>query len=376
MKFLNKEANQNELEELEVWLQDKSNNSVFDRFVRTEYLTALYMGEYNITKAKESIGQKLRKSERRKKMLIYKKLSVAASILLIMGLSFLYLKDQRITATTDNVNQIVIGSNKAVLTLENGNQVALGKGKSYETGNVKSNGEELVYNAQVKEADANEKLLFNQLTVPKGGQFFVQLSDGTQVWLNSDSKLRYPTKFIKGETREIELVYGEAYLKVSPSTLHNGATFHVKTKGQEVGVLGTEFNIKAYSDDPKIETTLVEGKIKVETKGAKRVLRPNQQSRIGSDANQIEVVEVDAAEAVSWIKGLFTFNEESLGEMMKVLSRWYDVDVVFESVEHQDFAFTGVLEKTKSFVDILELIAATSEGEIAFEIEGKTIIIK
>ncbi|MGW9687027.1 FecR family protein [Flagellimonas sp. 2504JD1-5] len=376
MKFLNQEANQNELEELEVWLEDQNNVSVFNRFVRTEYLTTLYMGEYNITEAKESINQKLRKSEQRRKMLVFKKISVAASILLMMGLSFLYLKDNGTKASTDGVNQIVIGSNKAVLTLENGDQVALGVGKNYQTGNAKSNGEELVYNAPIKGAETNEKLLFNHLTVPKGGQFFVQLSDGTQVWLNSDSKLRYPTKFIEGETREIELVYGEAYLKVSPSTLHKGAAFHVKTKGQNVGVLGTEFNIKAYSDDSKIETTLVEGKIMVEAKGAKRILSPNQQSQIGTGSNQIEVVEVDVSETVSWIKGLFTFNEESLGEMMKVLSRWYDVEVVFESAEHQDFAFTGVLEKTKSFADILELIAATSEGEINFEIEGKTITIK
>ncbi len=376
VKFLNREANQNELENLESWLKDQNNIQVFNRFVRTEYLTTLYMGEYDLNKAKKSISQKVRSSEKKRKRLMYKQIAAAASILLIMGLSLFKLKDTTVTTVVDNKNTIEVGSDRAILTLENGNQVALGQGKSYQTGNVRSNGEELVYNSQSGKVNTKEKLLFNYLTIPKGGQFFVQLSDGTEVWLNSDSKLKYPTKFIEGETREIELLYGEAYLKVSPSSEHNGAAFNVRTKAQEIGVLGTEFNIKAYTDDSQIETTLVEGKIVVETEGAKKVLSPNQQSRIGADLNLIEVVDVDASEAISWINGLFTFNEESLGEMMKVLSRWYDVEVVFESAEHQDFIFTGVLEKTKSFVDILELIAATSDGEIKFEIEGKTIFIK
>ena len=376
VKFLNREANQNELENLESWLKDQNNIQVFNRFVRTEYLTTLYMGEYDLNKAKKSISQKVRSSEKKRKWLIYKQIAAAASILLIVGLSLFKLKDTTVTTVVDNKNTIEVGSDRAILTLENGNQVALGQGKSYQTGNVRSNGEELVYNSQSGKVNTKEKLLFNYLTIPKGGQFFVQLSDGTEVWLNSDSKLKYPTKFIEGETREIELLYGEAYLKVSPSSEHNGAAFNVRTKAQEIGVLGTEFNIKAYTDDSQIETTLVEGKIVVETEGAKKVLSPNQQSRIGADLNLIEVVDVDSSEAISWINGLFTFNEESLGEMMKVLSRWYDVEVVFESAEHQDFIFTGVLEKTKSFVDILELIAATSDGEIKFEIEGKTIFIK
>ena len=121
---------------------------------------------------------------------------------------------------------------------------------------------------------------------------------------------------------------------------------------------------------------MVEGKILVQKGNIKKVLNPNQQSRIGNDSNQIDVVEIDASQEVSWINGLFTFNEESLGEMMKVLSRWYDVDVVFESADRRDYIFTGILERTKSLVDILELIEATSDEEVKFEIKEKTITIK
>src|SRR5690606_21483982 len=113
-------------------------------------------------------------------------------------------------------------------------------------------GDELVYDSDSKIKDTENGPIYNYLTIPRGGHFFVQLSDGTQVWLNSESKLKYPVKFQNGKTREVELVYGEAYFKVSPSTGHNGSSFHVLTKFQEVDVLGTEFNIKAYNGEDEI----------------------------------------------------------------------------------------------------------------------------
>ena len=375
VKFLNKEATQDELEKLDIWLKDNKNIRAFNHFVRTEYLTTLCMGEYNLEKAKELINQKVKTSRRKRNVRIYKRVSIAASILLVVGLSFFNWNDKSSSTVVQNAQEIEGGSNKAILTLGNGNQVALEKGKNYKTGSVSSNGEELVYAPQNENGAANEKVLFNYLTIPKGGQFFVQLSDGTKVWLNSDSKLKYPTKFIENETRKIELVYGEAYLQVSPSSKHNGASFNILTKTQEVNVLGTEFNIKAYNDDDEISTTLVEGKILVQKGEKKQILSPNQQSRTSEDSSAIQVVEIDASQEVSWMSGMFTFNEESLGEMMKVLSRWYDVDVVFESAERRDYVFTGILERTKSFADILELIEATSDGEVKFEIKGRTITI-
>ncbi len=375
-KFLNQEASHSELEQLDIWLKDTKNIAVFNQFVRTQYLTTLCMGEYNLNKAKELINDTIKKSERKRKAIIFKKFTIAASVLLIAGLSIFQLTDKKKVTIVESTSEIEIGSNKAILTLENGNQVALGKGENYQADNASSNGEELVYDPQSKNDISKEELLFNYLTIPKGGQFFVQLSDGTKVWLNSDSKLKYPTKFIAGETRSIELMYGEAYLKVSPSSAHHGASFNIRTKTQEVNVLGTEFNVKAYNDDDEISTTLVEGKILVQTGDTKKILRPNQQAKISHDSKLIRVEEIDAAHEISWINGMFAFNEESLGEMMKILSRWYNVEVIFESAERKNFIFTGVLERTKSFVDILELIEATSDEEVQFEIKENTIIIK
>lgn len=375
-KFLNQEADHTELEQLDNLLKDTKNVSVFNQFVRTEYLTTLCMGEYNLNKAKELINDKVKKSEKKRKAIIFRKIAIAASVLLITGLSVFQLTDKKNSTVVENNSTIEIGTNKAILTLENGNQVALGKGENYKTDVASSNGEELVYASQNKNNSSKEDVLFNYLTIPKGGQFFVQLADGTKVWLNSDSKLKYPTKFIEGETRKVELVYGEAYLEVSPSSEHNGAIFNVLTKMQEVSVLGTEFNIKAYNDDDEISTTLIEGKILVQKGEAKKILKPNQQSKINDDSSIIAVQEIDAENEISWVNGMFAFNEESLGEMMKVLSRWYNVEVIFESAERKDFIFTGVLERTKSFVDILELIEATSDEEVKFEIKENTIIIK
>lgn len=221
------------------------------------------------------------------------------------------------------------------------------------------------------------ELAYNSLTVPRGGQFFVKLSDGTQVWLNSDSKLKYPVKFQEGKARNVEVVYGEAYFKVSPSTEHNGASFNVLTKSQIINVLGTEFNIKAYDGDDEIVTTLVEGKIRVEKGKKSKVLKPYQQSKIRHNADIIKILDIeDLSQEISWINGLITFNEQSLDEIMKILSRWYDVDVIFETAEQKRFVFTGILERTKSIENILKLIETTSEGQIKFEIEDKTITFK
>ncbi|WP_303315430.1 FecR family protein [Flavivirga abyssicola] len=376
IKFLNREANYKELEKLNTWLKNAKNVPIFNHFVQTEYIIALCMAEYNLKKAKKSIETKIKNSEKKQKVTLYKRMTVAATVLLIIGVSMFRLNNDHKISLSGNTNIIEIGSNKAILTLENGDQVALEKGKSFQAETISANGEKIIYSSRNKSDKAKEKLQFNYLTIPRGGQFFVQLSDGTEVWLNSDSKLKYPVKFIKGEIREIELVYGEAYLKVSPSENHDGVSFNVRTKAQTINVLGTEFNIKAYNDDDEIATTLVEGKVAIKKGKIEKILRPNQQSRIVQNLDRIEVMDVDVSQEISWIDGMFTFNEESLGEMMKVISRWYDVEVVFESAKRKNFVFTGVLERTKSFTDILKLIETTSEGEVEFEINRKTIIIR
>jgi len=377
VKFLNKEANLNELEKLEKWLKNHEDSPVFNRFVEVEYLTTRCMEEYDINKAKELINVRLKKANRRKKLIVFKRVSVAASILLLVGLSYFQFNKQQpiINETTVAVNKTLPGSNKAILTLENGNEIALEKGKIYDSGDVVSNGEELYYDNK-KNTNKVGKIKYNYLTIPRGGQFFVELSDGTKVWLNSESKLKYPVAFQENKARKVELVYGEAYFDVSSSIKNNGSSFKVYTKGQEVNVLGTQFNIKAYNEDSFIATTLVEGTVMVQKGEIEKILKPNQQSKIDYHSNDIAVLEINALEEVSWINGLFTFNEVSLEDMMKSISRWYDVQILFEQAKHKQFVFTGILERSKNIDELLKIVEATSEGEIIFEIKDKTIIIK
>ena len=194
------------------------------------------------------------------------KYAVAASIVLLVSLPFLLNTNGKSIIDTPIVvdasdDTIIIGVDKATLTLEDGSNITLEKGQSYSINNIQSNGVEIVYKALENNVVENSKIKYNYLTVPRGGQYFIKLEDDTKVWLNSESRLKYPTSFVKGQDRKVELLYGEAYFDVSPSTSHQGASFKVLSGVQEIEVLGTEFNVKAYHDEDYIYTTLVEGKV-------------------------------------------------------------------------------------------------------------------
>lgn len=301
--------------------------------------------------------------------------AVAASFVLFFG-AMLFLLNTNLISEEETVviaeQPILIGSDKALLTLENGETISLEKGKSYESKNANSNGESLVY----QDKESKEKATaYNFLTIPRGGQFFVQLSDGTKVWLNSESKLKFPVTFKPGESREVELVYGEAYFDVSSSKNHKGAHFNVLTNKQNIEVLGTQFNIKAYQDEKSIYTTLVEGKIQFQFKENVQVLKPNEQIVLNLENEKTTSELVAVQHEVAWKDGIFSFKEKNLKEIMKVLSRWYDVDVVFENKSIENLSFKGVLGKEQSIEEILSAIKSASLIN-SYQIKNKTIYLK
>jgi len=301
----------------------------------------------------------------------FKLIAMAASLLLLISISLIINKTNPLKIETPQVahKEILIGSDKATLTLEDGSVIALEKGKSYSKGNASSNGEKLIYNSK------GSTIANNLLTIPRGGQFFVQLADSTKVWLNSESQLKYPVAFVDGETRQVELVYGEAYFEVSPSTKHKGSRFKVKTENQNVEVIGTQFNIKAYRDESTIYTTLVEGVVAVSNASKRKTLVPNEQSRISEYNGNISVSEVDVYNEISWRKGLFVFKGMPLKEIAKVLSRWYDVDIVFADPALGNVKFNGVLNKNQKLEDILTTIKNINFIN-AYEKKDDKIIIK
>ncbi len=301
------------------------------------------------------------------------KYAAAILILITSGYFFLTRGNKTVIDVPVIVDTIIKpGINKATLTLEDGSQIVLEKGESLQTQNANSNGEEIIYKDN---QDKVKEIVYNYLTIPRGGQFFIKLSDGTQVWLNSESQLKYPVNFKKGETREVELVYGEAYFEVSPSTSHKGSKFIVFNQSQEIEVLGTKFNIKAYKDELNIYTTLVEGKVLVSTETINQILKPNEQANFNFNDGTISVAEVNVYNEISWKEGVFSFRRKPLKEIMRVLSRWYDIDVIFVNPEIEKAGFNGVLDKWQNLEDILKSIKNFGIIE-DYKINNKTVILK
>lgn len=261
------------------------------------------------------------------------------------------------------------GTDKATLTLGTGEIVTLEKNTSFQTQNASSNGTELIYINST-----SHQLVYNYLTIPRGGQFQLTLADGTRVWLNSETQLKYPISFADGESRQVELLYGEAYFEVSSSINHKGANFKVLHNQQEIQVLGTQFNIRAYKDETNIYTTLVEGKVAVSYHDNTQNLIPAQQSQVDILTNTLSVATVNVETETSWKDGVFSFKEKSLKEIMTSLSRWYDMEVIFQNKSLETVKFNGVLRKYQTIEEILPVIMSSSINN--YEIVGDTIILK
>lgn len=266
---------------------------------------------------------------------------------------------------------IEAGSNKAFLVLEDGEIIELDEKNAFQNDYLKSSGDELV----VLPKEHGSIGSFNSLNIPRGGQFHLVLSDGTNVWLNSETLLKFPKAFTPGQDRVVELIYGEAYFDVTPSELHGGSPFKVINVNQSVEVLGTEFNIKAYPDDTTVLTTLVEGKVNVEHGNSGKILRPNEQSILDLENLKMSVVQVDALSESSWKRGLFSFRGKPLKEIMKVVSRWYDVDVEFQNSELETIPFRGVLGKNQNIEELLSTIKSLSIID-DYEVRNRKIILK
>lgn len=375
IKYIHQEANYSELKKLDLWLKDDANSAIFDHFVETEYLIAINLGDYNLQKAKRIVRKKYELQRRKRKIAFVRRISIAASIVLILSFSLsLLIENNSVLKNSTAKTPIEIKSNKAILTLNNGEKISLDSNKKYSANNVKGNDKELLYLPRTKKTD--QKLAYNYLTIPRGGGFFVQLSDGTKIFLNSDSKLKYPVTFNEGEARKVELIYGEAYFEVSPSSKHSGDSFKVFTKNQEVHVLGTHFNVKAYKEERLISTTLIEGKVKVNNGLNAVLLAPNQKAIVSNETKFIEVLNVDVSHEVAWVKGLLSFNEAPLEEIMQTLSRRYNVEVIFESEAIKKYKFTGILETKTALKEILKFFESISDGDLKFTMTDNIVMIK
>ncbi len=268
------------------------------------------------------------------------------------------------------------GGNKAVLILANGEKVILTDAITGEVAKQtgvsitkKANGQ-LVYTVLPSsknevEGKANGKQ-FNTIQTPAGGQYQVNLPDGTKVWLNASSSLKFPPSFARNE-RRVELT-GEGYFEVAKDKLK---PFKVRTARQEILVFGTHFNINAYLGEPKTKTTLLEGSVKVtDNDNHYLFLKPGEQAVLRG--NRIELRSVDAAAAVDWKNGLFIFDNEKIETIMRRISRWYNVDVVYKGKVSEE-KFMGTISRYKDINEVLNMLELTNL--VHFKIEGRRIIV-
>lgn len=379
IKYLTRESSKKELDKLEEVLnEDVKNNESLEDYIKINVVSDFVFQKFNIEKTRETLLNSIAKDKRKvrnAKVIKFVKYAAAAVFAgtLITGVFFKTSLFNKTGAEPVQVSHnIKVGTNKATLSLEDGSLVVLENGKEVNVGKAKSNGKELKYTATGKKG----KTIYNSLTIPRGGEYALQLSDGTKVWLNSETKIKYPVYFKKGISRSVELVYGEAYFDVSPSENHNGDGFNVVTNQQNIAVLGTEFNIKAYKNENFIYSTLVEGRIMLENGPYKADMQPGQQAVIANGiAEKVEVYNVNVENEIAWRKGNFNFKNKSLIEITKVLSRWYDVDFVIENKNLENINFKGVLGKTQDIETILQIIKNTSNIN-AYEIKNRIIYIK
>jgi transmembrane sensor len=324
-----------------------------------------------------------------KKISWYRYTAVAAAVLVMLSAGIYFFTNYLNTnnqpgnlAVTDNIQA---GKNRATLTLANGTIINLDSATDGEIARqagiaiTKTAGGQLVYNLPANSAKENAPTAYNTIATPRGGQYQVNLPDGTKIWLNAASTLKYPAVF-NGTERRVELT-GEAYFEVAKVMVKDKGTrmpFIVATDKQEIEVLGTHFNVNSYTDESAAKTTLLEGAVRVTLNDSQTTnhnpktanLLPGQQSQIKGTA--LQITNVDTEEAVAWKNGYFQFNESDLGSIMRQLSRWYNVDVVFEGRSPDELFHL----KTPRNLSLNEVLKIFEINGINLKIEGRKLIVK
>lgn len=267
------------------------------------------------------------------------------------------------------VADVLPGGNKAVLTLGDGRTITLdssGNGVLAQQGNMKiikqANGE-LAYE---QAGQGQAEVLFNTMRTPRGGEYRLTLPDGSRVWLNAASSITYPTAFT-GESREVSIT-GEAYFEVAKQA---GKPFRVKAGAMNVEVLGTHFNINAYTEEKTVKTTLLEGAVKIAAAGKETLLKPGQQAGLQGNGSLQVKSDVNLDEVVAWKNGLFQFNDADMPAVMRQLENWYDVKVIYEG-KVPERSFGGAMQRSLPLTGVLKIL---EENDVKFRLEGRNLIV-
>jgi len=305
-------------------------------------------------------------------------LALAAVVLVVAGLGLVFLNGgQHLSEVSAQpkvvaiIDEVLPGENKATLTVDGAPAISLGdvkNGMLVQQGNTtiaKQSDGHLVYSSNVN-GRSGVKPVFNKVVTPRGGQYQLVLTDGTKVWLNAASSLRFPTAF-SGESRTVQLE-GEAYFEVAKNVK---MPFVVTTKKMNVDVLGTHFNVSAYDDEEEVSTTLLEGSVSLTVDAKKAILKPGEQAVIGK-SQKLQLTKVNVEDAIAWKNGYFVFDNENIQSIMRKVSRWYDVSVVYKgNIDQKEFG--GTVSRFNSVSSVLKSLEMT--GTVHFKKEGRRIIV-
>lgn len=364
-RYTDKTCTKEELEELFAFISAAENDATLHHFMEEEFHR--FRADEPLPEVDtESVYANIIQTKTRRIFTFPRVAAAAAFIILATTLWWTQTQTSKTTTTPPQIIQqkeILPGSNKAVLTLADGSTVTLD-----------SAGNQVISRGDTKISQQNGQLLYtagkvaegyNKLSTPRGGQFRVVLPDGTKVWLNSASSLRYPTAFT-GKERIVELE-GQGYFEVAQNAAQ---PFSVKANNMEVKVLGTHFDIMAYADEVTVNTTLLQGAVQVKEGNETRLLKPGQQAILKSHIFTVQ--EADVKKVLAWKNGLFVFNNMALPAILREVARWYDVEIVYETAPSTEL-YGGGIARSLNLSNVLTLLEGN--GFNHFKVEGRKVIV-
>jgi transmembrane sensor len=362
-KYNRGEATTKEIAILESW------------YLEEGFSAPLFEGNLDYEFRRQSILSKIQQHRNpvRKTIKLWPRIAIAATMATaIFSAALFFFKHQQkeITQNVAIINDIVPGHHGATLTLTNGkkirlNEVANGE-LAKEAGVVitKSANGDLIYEIKDKAGESNK---VNTLSTAKGEMYNLRLPDGSHAWLNAASSLTYAANLIKNGHRKVKLD-GEAYFEVAKDKAH---PFVVETKGQEVEVLGTHFNVNAYGDELVTKTTLLEGSVKLTAGRNKQILKPEEQAI--NNGKTIKVAPVNTESVIDWKEGDFYFEQVDFRSVMREIGRWYDVEVIYDPSVPENIISNGLISRNNKLSTVLKAIEKS--GQIHFKIDGKKVYV-
>jgi transmembrane sensor len=394
-KYTRQETSTEEQALLDNWIaRSEENKKFFDELIQKESLQAGLMAYHEFEANKEVAGNKMMEMTFPEEGIVrrmgwnWRRIVAAAAIVLFVATGVLLLlrgRDKKTAPVAQTEKKKITidkapGKDGAILTLANGEKLILdnaANGLISQQGKTEVLKKDGVLSYSPKAGRAPGEVLYNTLSTPRGRQFQLRLPDGSRLWLNAASSVRYPTEFAS-TARVIEIINGEAYLEIATVVSkagHEKVPFIVKANDMQIEVLGTEFNVKAYKEEANINTTLIQGKVKITRGSSVALLTPGKQAIIATTGRSwaIRVIEnADTEEAIAWKNGLIAANRATIKEALMQISRWYDIDLVFKNeIKEEDIRIR--VPRTASLASVLKIFELSSR--MRFEVEGNKLIV-